>query len=75
MPMPTGSRKIPNFTDSERLKTPKTDCALKVYKDNSICLDTRFVDLENTEFPATLTIDLSIAHQYPLVQSSVRCEC
>ena len=21
--------KIPNFTDSERLKTPKTDCALK----------------------------------------------
>ena len=23
---------IPNFTDSERLKTPKTDCALKVYK-------------------------------------------
>ena len=25
--------KIPNFTDSERMKTPKTDCALKVYKD------------------------------------------
>ena len=23
--------KIPNFTDSERLKTPKTDCALKVW--------------------------------------------
>ena len=22
-------RKIPNFTDSERLKTPKTDCALQ----------------------------------------------
>ena len=25
--------KIPNFTDSERLKTPKTDCVLKVHKD------------------------------------------
>ena len=25
--------KIPNFTDSERLKTPKTDCVLKVYED------------------------------------------
>ena len=25
--------KIPNFTDSERLKTPKMDCVLKVYKD------------------------------------------
>ena len=30
MPMPT--RKIPNFTDSEQLKTPKTDCVLEVYK-------------------------------------------
>ena len=25
--------KIPNFTDSERFKTPKTDCLLKFYKD------------------------------------------
>ena len=25
--------KIPNFTDSERLKTPKTDYVLKVYQD------------------------------------------
>ena len=25
--------KIPSFTDSERLKTPKTDCVLKVYKE------------------------------------------
>ena len=25
--------KIPNFTDSERMKTPKTDCALNIYKD------------------------------------------
>ena len=25
--------KIPNFTDSKRLKTPKMDCALKVYQD------------------------------------------
>ena len=50
--------KIPNFTDSERLKTPKTDCALKVYKEsktkNSISLDSSFVDLENTGERATL---------------------
>ena len=49
--------KIPNFMDSERLKTPKTDCALKVYQDNEfwiISLHSRFVDLENSEFPATL---------------------
>ena len=26
-------KKITNFTDSERFKTPKTNCALKVYKD------------------------------------------
>ena len=25
--------KILNFTNNEQLKTPKTDCALKVYKD------------------------------------------
>ena len=28
--------KIPNLMDSERLKTPKTDCALKVHKDKKI---------------------------------------
>jgi len=28
--------KIPNFTDSEQFKTPKTDCALKVYQDKEI---------------------------------------
>ena len=39
-------RKIPNFTDSERLKTPKTDCLLKAKK--SISLDSRLVDLGNT---------------------------
>ena len=40
---------IPNFTDSERLKTPKTDCALKVYKDKEFYqLGLRFVDLENS---------------------------
>ena len=50
MPMPTGNGEIPNFTDSERLKTPKTDCALKVYKDK----DSRFVNLESTGFPAAL---------------------
>ena len=48
MPMLTGN--VENFTDSERLKTPKTDCALKVYKDKnySISWDSRFVDLEKT---------------------------
>ena len=47
--------KIPNFTDSERMKTPKTDCLLKFKKaKKSISLDSRFVDLENTGFPATL---------------------
>ena len=30
MPMPTGNGEIPDFTDSEWLKTPKTDCTLKV---------------------------------------------
>ena len=49
--------KISNFTDSERLKTSKTDCALKVQKDkNSINLDFRFVDLKNSGFPATLIV-------------------
>ena len=50
--------KIPNFTDSEWMKTPKTDCALKVYKDKEFYhgLDSSFVDLENTGFPATLTL-------------------
>ena len=48
---------IPNFTDSERLKTPKTDCVLKFTKTkNSISLDSRFVDLANTGFPATLRL-------------------
>ena len=45
--------KIPNFMDSEWLKTPKTDCALKFYKD--ISLDSRFVDLENTGERPTLS--------------------
>ena len=50
MPLPTE-----NFTDSEQLKTPKTDCALKGYKDKEFySLDSRFVDLENTEERATL---------------------
>ena len=45
-----------NFMDSERLKTPKMDCVLKVYTKtkNSISLDSRFVDLENTGDRATL---------------------
>ena len=33
MAMPIGNRENPQFYDSERLKTLKTDCVLKVYKD------------------------------------------
>ena len=35
MPMPQEIGKIPQFMDSERFKTPKTGCALKVYKDKA----------------------------------------
>ena len=51
--MPAGNWEIPNCTDSERLKTPKIDCLLKVYK-KSISLDSRFVNLENTGWSTTL---------------------
>ena len=45
--MPRGNGENPQFTDSEQLKTPKTDCALKVYKTKkSISLDSMFVDME-----------------------------
>ena len=55
MPMSAGNGEIPNFTDSEQLKTPKTDCALKVYKDKEFySLDSRFVGLENTGERATV---------------------
>ena len=51
----TGNGEIPNFMDGERLKIPKTDCVLKVYKDKEFYqLDSRFVDHQNTGFPATL---------------------
>ena len=43
---------IPNFTDSERFKTPKSDFT----KTKSfISLDSRFVELKNTEERATLS--------------------
>ena len=33
--MPTGNgEKIPNFMDSERFESPKTDYVLKFYEDN-----------------------------------------
>ena len=51
MQMRTEMGKIPNFTDSEQLKSPKSDCALKVY-----ILDSRFVDFENTGGHATLKL-------------------
>ena len=49
--------KIPNFTDRERFETPKTDCALKIFNKTkkTINLDSRFVDLENTGYRATLS--------------------
>ena len=46
---------IPNFTDSEWLKTPKTDCALKVDKNKEFYQHSRFVDLENTGERVTLS--------------------
>ena len=46
--------KIPNFTESEQFETPKADCVIKFYKHKEFYqLDSRFVDLENTGFPAT----------------------
>ena len=52
--MLTGSWK--NFTDSERMKAPKTGCLLKFKKaKTSISLDSRFIDLENAGFSATLS--------------------
>ena len=58
MPMPMEMGKNPNFTDSEWLKNPKMDSALRVYKEkahNSISLDSRFVNIKSTGFPATLS--------------------
>ena len=63
MPMPTGAGKIPSFMDSERMKTPKTDCLLRFMKGEK--LDSRFVDLENTGFPA------SLAEQSVFILSSI----
>ena len=54
MPMEVG--KIPNFMASERLKTPKTDCALKVHKDKEF-YHLGF-QVENTGERATLSIPL-----------------
>ena len=57
MPMPTGNREISNFTDSERIKTPKLTVHYKFRKTKkSISLDSRFVDLENTGLCATLSL-------------------
>jgi len=42
------------FTDSERLKTPKTDCVLKVYEDKGFYQLGLQVDLENSEERLTL---------------------
>ena len=67
--------KIPNFTDSEQFKTPKTDCLLKVYKDKEfISLDSRFVDLENSEFPATLIFVIHTATQFSSSTITVSAE-
>ena len=47
--------KIPNFTDSEQLKTPKTDCVLKVPQDKEIYQ--LVFQLESTWFSATLNFN------------------
>ena len=44
---------ILNFTDSERFQAPKTDWVLKVYQGKEFY--SRFVDLENSGLPATLS--------------------
>ena len=36
MAMPTGNVENPDFMASERLKTPKTDCVLKVPQDKKV---------------------------------------
>ena len=49
--------------DSERFETPKTDCMLKFYKtNNSISLDSRFVDLKNTGERVTLILGGYVLH-------------
>ena len=61
--MPTGNGE--NFTDSERLQIPKMDCALKILpRQNSISLNSRFVDLENSGFtrPTTLIGNQLVLH-------------
>ena len=45
--------KIPSFTDSERSKTPKTDCVLNIYKDKEFYQ--LALHLENSEERATLS--------------------
>ena len=58
--------KIPNFTDSERFKTPKTDFLLNFTKTKSfISLDSRFVDLQNTEERATLSCPERTVKNHP----------
>ena len=60
--MPTGNGENP---DSERLKTPKTDCVLKVYKDkNSYSLDSRFIDLEKSGERATLRVSERVKNMW-----------
>ena len=62
MPMPTEN---PQFYGQW---TVETDCALKVYKDKEFYrLDSKFVDLENTRFPATLK------QAYPMHSTWVAC--
>ena len=50
MSMLTGSWEIPNYTDSERLKIPKTN---RLRRQRSLCisLDSMFIDLEITVPP------------------------
>ena len=59
--MPAGNGENPQFTDSERLKTPKTDFLLKFYNDKEFYQLGFQVDLKNTEEHATLSNSQMVA--------------
>ena len=69
MPMPTGNGENPQFYGQWTVQDSQNGlCTKKFTKTkNSISLDSRFVDLENTGFPATL-IQALVQRHYPIPQ-------
>ena len=53
MPIPTGSWKIPKYTDSEQLKIPKADYLQQIKKTKRI---SKFFNRKNTRYPTTLMV-------------------